>query len=214
MLARLTLSRETTLEGFHPRRLPPPRFLNSLPLNSLPPHSLPLPPSPLRCHPERSEGSAFLSCVSFSLRHHHSLPLPPTSVNSVPSALKSPRPPATRRSVGTDRDQLRVFDSSSFNFKLSTFNSCPTPFPAALRSCLQLLENKTTLSPAVANLDAASSLTPLFATLTKNTRGWGSHPSSQEPILFCRAPRPFRNWRSEEHTSELQSRPHLVCRLL
>src|SRR5690554_7249393 len=23
-----------------------------------------------------------------------------------------------------------------------------------------------------------------------------------------------RNWRSEEHTSELQSRPHLVCRLL
>src|SRR5690554_7092208 len=24
----------------------------------------------------------------------------------------------------------------------------------------------------------------------------------------------FSNWRSEEHTSELQSRPHLVCRLL
>src|SRR5690554_7552054 len=25
---------------------------------------------------------------------------------------------------------------------------------------------------------------------------------------------PFRRFRSEEHTSELQSRPHLVCRLL
>src|SRR5690554_7738993 len=25
---------------------------------------------------------------------------------------------------------------------------------------------------------------------------------------------PARPWRSEEHTSELQSRPHLVCRLL
>src|SRR5436305_12621074 len=33
----------------------------------------------------------------------------------------------------------------------------------------------------------------------------------------CRAPAPTGRWhgrRSEEHTSELQSRPHLVCRLL
>src|SRR3989442_11062126 len=28
------------------------------------------------------------------------------------------------------------------------------------------------------------------------------------------APRDATQWRSEEHTSELQSRPHLVCRLL
>src|SRR2546422_1163605 len=28
------------------------------------------------------------------------------------------------------------------------------------------------------------------------------------------APKPRRTWRSEEHTSELQSRLHLVCRLL
>src|SRR3989442_8751613 len=27
-------------------------------------------------------------------------------------------------------------------------------------------------------------------------------------------PRPAGAWRSEEHTSELQSRPHLLCRLL
>src|SRR5207302_10950017 len=29
-----------------------------------------------------------------------------------------------------------------------------------------------------------------------------------------RAPEPSRTWRSEEHTSELQSRENLVCRLL
>jgi hypothetical protein len=38
-------------------------------------------------------------------------------------------------------------------------------------------ENKTTLRPQVAFLDAASRLTPLFATLTKNTRGWGTSAS-------------------------------------
>src|SRR3989442_3264878 len=42
--------------------------------------------------------------------------------------------------------------------------------------------------------------------------------------IFCRSSRNHRErqsccddsapWRSEEHTSELQSRPHLVCRLL
>src|SRR5690554_7531599 len=36
-------------------------------------------------------------------------------------------------------------------------------------------------------------------------------------LLFCQGslPKPlFIDFRSEEHTSELQSRPHLVCRLL
>src|SRR5579871_4127884 len=133
MLARVTLSRQRTLEGFHPRRLPPPRFpLTRFP-NSLPLNSLPLTRSPLRCHPERSEGSAFLSCFSFSLRHYHSLPAPMTSVNSVLSALKSPRYPAThrsRRSAVNPESGRGLSDSSSFNFKLSTFNSRPTPFPA------------------------------------------------------------------------------------
>src|SRR3989442_10878344 len=32
--------------------------------------------------------------------------------------------------------------------------------------------------------------------------------------LHSCAPRTTRGYRSEEHTSELQSRPHLVCRLL
>jgi len=48
----------------------------------------------------------------------------------------------------------QVFSSfSPFNFKLSTFNaSSPSPFPATLTSRPQIVENKTTLSPAVATL--------------------------------------------------------------
>src|SRR6266498_4265920 len=37
--------------------------------------------------------------------------------------------------------------------------------------------------------------------------------SSSRPTWSSRSPKPCRR-RSEEHTSELQSRPHLVCRLL
>src|SRR3989442_11565431 len=36
---------------------------------------------------------------------------------------------------------------------------------------------------------------------------------AQDLLRLCRQVR-SRSWRSEEHTSELQSRPHLVCRLL
>src|SRR3989442_3190674 len=44
-------------------------------------------------------------------------------------------------------------------------------------------------------------------------------PSAQSPVLISlpadEAPHVVHDeWRSEEHTSELQSRPHLVCRLL
>src|SRR5206468_7637461 len=38
--------------------------------------------------------------------------------------------------------------------------------------------------------------------------------SSDPPFALGRAPRPPRTRRSEEHTSELQSRSDLVCRLL
>jgi len=83
--------------------------------------------SRLSCHPERSEGSAFRL-----------------------STLHAP--------------SVSAFSSSDvcpFNFKLSS--ACPehsrrvnfpplTPFPATLTSHLQLAENKTTLSPAVATL--------------------------------------------------------------
>src|SRR3989442_11247858 len=38
--------------------------------------------------------------------------------------------------------------------------------------------------------------------------------AGEEQTLVFRIGVPARNTRSEEHTSELQSRPHLVCRLL
>src|SRR2546422_6365001 len=37
---------------------------------------------------------------------------------------------------------------------------------------------------------------------------------SGRPWLFVSSPMTWTRWRSEEHTSELQSRLHLVCRLL
>jgi hypothetical protein len=78
---------------------------------------------------------------------------------------------------------LSVFAFSSsdvcpFNFKLSAVNlSSVTPFLATLTSHPQLAENKTTLSPAGTTLTSRVKHNPLFATLTKNTRG-GDLPSS------------------------------------
>src|SRR5690554_4690985 len=40
------------------------------------------------------------------------------------------------------------------------------------------------------------------------------HGQSHRPPAKLFLPLRARNFRSEEHTSELQSRPHLVCRLL
>src|SRR5690554_6993919 len=48
----------------------------------------------------------------------------------------------------------------------------------------------------------------VFKTDRTRTLGMILHPMNQ---VFCNGP---RMQRSEEHTSELQSRPHLVCRLL
>src|SRR3712207_8077606 len=46
-------------------------------------------------------------------------------------------------------------------------------------------------------------------------RGRGLHPHSAAPRAHLPAPAaPGRGTRSEEHTSELQSRQYLVCRLL
>src|SRR5690625_7025632 len=51
-------------------------------------------------------------------------------------------------------------------------------------------------------------------------RPWPSRSLILPTLIYCRwppskTPRPNNGrWRSEEHTSELQSRGHLVCRLL
>src|SRR5256884_3490625 len=48
-------------------------------------------------------------------------------------------------------------------------------------------------------------------------RGWGDNPTfelAQVNIVDIKPEEELRKTRSEEHTSELQSRLHLVCRLL
>src|SRR5215813_15663756 len=50
---------------------------------------------------------------------------------------------------------------------------------------------------------------------TSRTRGRSTSPRPRRAPTRCRrSPTCSRPTRSEEHTSELQSRPHLVCRLL
>src|SRR5579872_1996673 len=58
-----------------------------------------------------------------------------------------------------------------------------SPFPATLTDHSQLAENTITLSPIAANLDAASSISPLLATLTKNTGGGVPPPANRSPKL-------------------------------
>src|SRR5436305_4277864 len=84
------------------------------------------------------------------------------------------------------------------------------------RSCIERNE-RTSTEP---------SPTPASNTRTAGGRGWMLPSSSatrlatthfSEQVLtnsryFCRLSK--KRKRSEEHTSELQSRPHLVCRLL
>src|SRR5690554_7792116 len=48
----------------------------------------------------------------------------------------------------------------------------------------------------------------------KNTKQGGRHGFGQEHVTPAYGIDPVDGLRSEEHTSELQSRPHLVCRLL
>jgi len=112
------------------------------------PRRLLRPRSPLSCHPERSEGSAFRLS-----------PLHAFSFNAFSSS-----------------------DVCPFNFKLSS--ACPersrrvnfpplTPFPATLTSHLQLAENKTTLSPAVATLTSRVKPNPFVCHSCRKHPGWG-----------------------------------------
>src|SRR5690606_40148118 len=57
----------------------------------------------------------------------------------------------------------------------------------------------------------SSDLTRCTSECCAQTAGW----STRTRYLRCgRCARPASRWRSEEHTSELQSRENLVCRLL
>src|SRR3989442_12738096 len=63
-----------------------------------------------------------------------------------------------------------------------------------------------------------STLFPYTTLFRSHRRSWGrSGPAAEAtraPLLHRRTRRERCVARSEEHTSELQSRPHLVCRLL
>src|SRR2546422_5837019 len=70
---------------------------------------------------------------------------------------------------------------------------------------------RSTLFPYTTLFRSPISLTPLFLSLTCSMNS----PTLATPPLACRYSSMFRQeYRSEEHTSELQSRLHLVCRLL
>src|SRR5215813_15151588 len=60
--------------------------------------------------------------------------------------------------------------------------------------------------------------TTLFRSPRGGRPGGAGSAAGTPPSCRCRSRRtpgrPWRPGRSEEHTSELQSRPHLVCRLL
>src|SRR3989442_3382692 len=55
--------------------------------------------------------------------------------------------------------------------------------------------------------------TTLFRSMLQKAGCWPAARAPPAPRCGCAFPEPASP-RSEEHTSELQSRPHLVCRLL
>src|SRR5690554_7133166 len=53
-----------------------------------------------------------------------------------------------------------------------------------------------------------------YTTLFRSHIGLPKHWDYKREPLCSASKHSFKSFRSEEHTSELQSRPHLVCRLL
>jgi hypothetical protein len=97
-----------------------------------------------------------------------------------PRAASLPRPTRGHFANRSSHPILNALDCrSSLSFNIPTFK--PSTRRRTPISCHvappQLTENTAAPNPASANLDAASSLTPLFATLTKNTGGWGMSAS-------------------------------------
>src|SRR2546422_4991082 len=76
---------------------------------------------------------------------------------------------------------------------------------------------RSTLFPYTTLFRSSTQLTTLMSSAPKNAgqKPWTSKPcTSSEVSQRQNALRTKRKSRSEEHTSELQSRLHLVCRLL
>src|SRR5690625_5872114 len=84
--------------------------------------------------------------------------------------------------------------------------------PRFIRSLFHYIETPT---PAIYTLSLHDAL-PIWATRARSRRPPAAPPRGSLPARSCStsSARTSRRPRSEEHTSELQSRGHLVCRLL
>jgi len=175
--------------------------------NSLPP----------RCHPERSEGSVFPGLISLAARAMQRSMVSLSNASRLLSSLfceKSRKTSALfsyscalfKKQYSHNFFRFNEFHALSQNTASGTLLekvlsvSC-TPsqkraltgaFLVALLALSQPTENATTSNPTSANLDAASSISPLLATLTKNTRGVVS-PQAKPPSLFSHSRRPSQN---------------------
>jgi hypothetical protein len=117
---------------------------------------------------------------------------------TIPSSQRNPSALAVSSLFCSD---LFLF---AFDSELSTVNCllvtpspvCPEPLRSIPARALHLTESTANLNPTSANLDAASTISPLLATLTQNTRGWGYRltpsPLLAEYFLLSSHP-PFAN---------------------
>src|SRR6266498_5011642 len=64
------------------------------------------------------------------------------------------------------------------------------------------------------NSEKSADTSPIASDCTVETKSSPIRSQTDLAIYARDAAEHFWPWRSEEHTSELQSRPHLVCRLL
>ena len=114
---------------------------------------------------------------------------------SVPRRLlfHKSRPPLTHLQLTLLQVLIPLhFNSSRINTYAKPGGGCPSTNPKVLQlvtprtSPQQIIEKPATSNPVSANLDAASGISPLFATLTENTGGWGV-PSRVAPLFLCQA---------------------------
>src|SRR2546429_8158259 len=107
---------------------------------------------------------------------------------------------------------------SSRRRRWPSFRFAPRPFERSYREKISLGsgERETNRAPS-----ASTAACPIWISLLPNSPGLsrekylrGPRPGSNKSFLAARAAGSQEEVRSEEHTSELQSRLHLVCRLL